>query len=76
MLIVEPLAGVAVAVILLLVALASFIRDFGWGAAIAAPLVGIFWTVLAGFTSAGSYMSRFRAIGGIPGASRTIPVGR
>jgi len=38
-------------IVLMLAALYFIVVDFGWGAAVAVPLVGIFWTVVAGFTS-------------------------
>lgn len=44
-------ASIALGVILMLSALYVIIREFGWGAALAVPLAGIFWTVIAGFTS-------------------------
>lgn len=43
-------SGIVVATLLLLAGLGLVIYSFGWGAAILVPLLGIFWTVLAGFT--------------------------
>ncbi len=45
-------------IVLLLICLGLVIMNFGWLAIIAAPLIGIFWTVLAAFTTeTGSYLS-------------------
>lgn len=44
-------SGVVAPVVLLFSALWQIVIDFGWAAAIAVPLVGIFWTVIAGFTA-------------------------
>ncbi len=55
--------AVVVALLFISLALAAFclalvVREFGWGAIIGVPIVGIFWTVLAGFTTEmGSYLS-------------------
>jgi len=40
--------------------LALVVREFGWWAMIGGPLVGIFWTVFAGFTTEmGNYLTTF-----------------
>lgn len=43
--------GALFPVFLLFAALWQIIVDFGWAATIAVPLVGVFWTVVAGFTA-------------------------
>ncbi|MBD3648460.1 MAG: hypothetical protein HUJ31_13630 [Pseudomonadales bacterium] len=43
--------GMATAPVLLGVCLLVLIIEMGWSSAFAVPVVGIFWTVLAGFTS-------------------------
>jgi hypothetical protein len=40
-----------ISVLLILVCLGLLIQEFGWGALVAVPLTGIFWTILAGFTT-------------------------
>ena len=40
----------AASIVLLIACLAFVITDFGWGALLAVPLIGIFWTILVGFT--------------------------
>ncbi len=44
-------SGFVFSLLLALTSLVFIILEFGWGAALAAPLVGIMWTILAGFTS-------------------------
>lgn len=44
-------AILGLAMVLMLTTLGSIILDSGWSAAITVPLVGIFWTVVAGLTS-------------------------
>ncbi len=44
-------AGVILSILGILVALGLLVLQLGWSAAIAVPLVGIFWTVVAGFSS-------------------------
>lgn len=43
--------GILTAPVLLAVCLLIISVELGWSAAFAVPLIGIFWTVLAGFTS-------------------------
>lgn len=43
-------SGVLASPALLLLAIAAIVFHFGWISAIAVPLVGTFWTVIAGFT--------------------------
>ncbi len=40
-----------ISLLLIVISLGLIIRDFGWAALFAVPLTGIFWTVLAGFTT-------------------------
>jgi hypothetical protein len=45
------LASLASALVLITVCLALAVKEFGWGATFVVPLIGIFWTVVVGFTT-------------------------
>jgi hypothetical protein len=45
------LAALTSALILFIACLALAIKEFGWGATFVVPLIGIFWTVIVGFTT-------------------------
>jgi hypothetical protein len=47
----QVLASLVTALILIIACLALAVNEFGWGATFAAPLIGIFWTVIVGFTT-------------------------
>jgi hypothetical protein len=45
------LISLAASLILITACLALAVKDFGWGATFAVPIIGIFWTVIVGFTT-------------------------
>ncbi len=45
------LVSLAASLILITACLALVVKDFGWGATFAVPIIGIFWTVIVGFTT-------------------------
>ncbi len=47
----QVLALLATALILITSCLVLVTKEFGWAAILAAPLIGIFWTIIVGFTT-------------------------